>query len=136
MQKEQFSDGVGYGWIDGLKAHAATAVTDLELRAAVHRFPLNTPGTKEAYLYRSIFEEHFPQESATRTVPNAGGASIACSTRRALDWHASFRAAADPSGRAVAGVHVAAYRSPHAAASGDIEPVTVTVTRIDGIGTP
>ncbi len=105
-QKEQFSDGVGYGWIDGLKAHAEAMVSDQELAAADERFPVQPPRTKEAYLYRSIFEQHFPGDSAARTVP--GGKSIACSSPAALAWDPAFANAADPSGRAVAGVHRAA----------------------------
>jgi asparagine synthase (glutamine-hydrolysing) len=102
-QKEQFSDGVGYGWIDGLKAHAEQAVSDREFAAASTRFPHNPPATKEAYLYRRIFEQHFPGEACAATVP--GGKSIACSSPAALAWDPSFAAAADPSGRAVRGVH-------------------------------
>ncbi|MEO6927193.1 MAG: asparagine synthase B [Rhodanobacter sp.] len=102
-QKEQFSDGVGYGWIDGLKAHAEQAVSDREFAAAAARYPFNTPATKEAYLYRRIFEQHFPGEACAATVP--GGKSIACSSPAALAWDPSFAAAADPSGRAVRGVH-------------------------------
>lgn len=88
-QKEQFSDGVGYGWIDALRDHAAENVTDQMFANAVHRFPESTPATKEAYFYRTIFEGHFPQASAARTVP--GGPSIACSTERAIAWDASFK---------------------------------------------
>lgn len=106
-QKEQFSDGVGYGWIDGLKAHAAQQVSDADLREAARRFPVGTPTTKEAYLYRRLFEEHFPSASCASTVPNQE--SVACSTPVALEWDASFRAMADPSGRAVAGIHDDAY---------------------------
>lgn len=102
-QKEQFSDGVGYGWIDGLKAHAEQAVSDREFAAASTRFPHNPPATKEAYLYRRIFEQHFPGEACAATVP--GGKSIACSSPAALAWDPAFAAAADPSGRAVRGVH-------------------------------
>ena len=102
-QKEQFSDGVGYGWIDGLKAHAEQAVSDREFAAASTRFPHNPPATKEAYLYRRIFEQHFPGEACATTVP--GGKSIACSSPAALAWDPAFAAAADPSGRAVRGVH-------------------------------
>jgi len=102
-QKEQFSDGVGYGWIDGLKAHAEAQVTDRELAAADRRFPVNPPQTKEAYFYRSVFERFYPSQAAAETVP--GGKSIACSTPAALEWDANFAAMADPSGRAVAGVH-------------------------------
>ena len=105
-QKEQFSDGVGYGWIDGLKAHAEARVTDRELAAAGKRFPINPPLTKEAYYYRSLFEQFFPTPAAAETVP--GGKSIACSSPAAIAWDASFANAADPSGRAIAGVHNAA----------------------------
>ena len=105
-QKEQFSDGVGYGWIDGLKAHADKHVSDAELSAAAQRYPHNTPQTKEAYFYRRLFEQVFPDEASARTVP--GGKSIACSSPAAIAWDAAFANAADPSGRAVAGVHAAA----------------------------
>ena len=102
-QKEQFSDGVGYGWIDGLKAHAEAQVSDRELAAAGKRFPVNPPQSKEAYLYRALFERFYPTPAAAETVP--GGKSIACSSPAAIAWDASFAAMADPSGRAVAGVH-------------------------------
>lgn len=102
-QKEQFSDGVGYGWIDGLKAHAEAHVSDRELSAADKRFPINPPQTKEAYFYRTLFERYYPSSAAAETVP--GGKSIACSSPAAIAWDASFANAADPSGRAVAGVH-------------------------------
>ncbi|MGY4515910.1 asparagine synthase B [Lysobacter sp. HA18] len=105
-QKEQFSDGVGYGWIDSLKAHADQEVTDAALATAEFRYPINPPLTKEAYLYRTLFERWYPGEACARTVP--GGKSIACSTPTAIAWDAAFAAAADPSGRAVAGVHEAA----------------------------
>jgi asparagine synthase (glutamine-hydrolysing) len=106
-QKEQFSDGVGYGWIDALKAHAAARVTDRELENARFRFSHNTPDTKEGYLYRSIFEQHFPLPSAAETV--LGGKSVACSTPEALAWDAAFQGMNEPSGRAVRGVHREAY---------------------------
>ncbi len=102
-QKEQFSDGVGYGWIDGLKAHAEAQVSDRELAAAGKRFPVNAPQTKEAYYYRMLFERFFPTPAAAETVP--GGKSIACSSPAAIAWDAGFAGAADPSGRAIAGVH-------------------------------
>ncbi len=105
-QKEQFSDGVGYGWIDGLKAHAQRSVSDEEFAAAPERFPLNPPATKEAFLYRMLFERHFPGDACASTVP--GGKSIACSSAAAIAWDPAFAQAADPSGRAVAGVHHAA----------------------------
>jgi asparagine synthase (glutamine-hydrolysing) len=97
---------VGYGWIDALRAHAAAVVSDRELAAAGFRFPVNTPASKEAYLYRSLFAEHFPGDAAARLVP--GGPSIACSTPAALAWDPSFAGHADPSGRSVVGVHRAA----------------------------
>ena len=106
-QKEQFSDGVGYAWIDGLKAHAEAQVSDAELATAAERFPVHPPDTKEGYFYRTLFEAHYPGEVCARTVP--GGKSVACSTPEALAWDPSFAASADPSGRAVKGVHVEAY---------------------------
>jgi len=106
-QKEQFSDGVGYGWIDALKDHADAEVSDRELAEAAHRFPLNPPTTKEAYFYRRIFQRHFPSPAAAATVP--AGPSIACSTPEALAWDASFAGQADPSGRAMRGVHAQSY---------------------------
>jgi asparagine synthase (glutamine-hydrolysing) len=105
-QKEQFSDGVGYGWIDGLKAHAQEQVSDREFAAAAARFPINPPQTKEAYFYRRLFEQHFPGSACAETIP--GGKSIACSSPAAIAWDPAFAKAADPSGRAVAGVHQAA----------------------------
>lgn len=105
-QKEQFSDGVGYGWIDGLKAHAEAQVSDADFAAAAQRFPINPPQTKEAYFYRRLFEEQFPGDACAETVP--GGKSIACSSPAAIAWDAAFANAADPSGRAIAGVHQAA----------------------------
>jgi asparagine synthase (glutamine-hydrolysing) len=102
-QKEQFSDGVGYGWIDTLKKTAAEKVTDEMMATAKYRFPVNTPMSKEEYHYRSIFTEHFPSDQAASCVPSVP--SIACSTAEALAWDRSFRNNADPSGRAVLSVH-------------------------------
>jgi asparagine synthase (glutamine-hydrolysing) len=102
-QKEQFSDGVGYGWIDTLKKTANDRISDDQMKNAAFRFPLNTPMSKEEYLYREIFTEHFPSQEAAACVPSVP--SIACSTAEALAWDASFRGNADPSGRAVTGVH-------------------------------
>ncbi len=106
-QKEQFSDGVGYSWIDTLKALTAQAVSDEQMAHAAERFPINTPMNKEEYYYRSIFEEYFPSESAARSVPSVP--SVACSTAEALAWDESFKNMNEPSGRAVAGVHEEAY---------------------------
>ncbi|SEG65204.1 asparagine synthase B [Sphingobacterium lactis] len=106
-QKEQFSDGVGYSWIDTLKEQAETKVTDTEFETAASRFPINTPKNKEEYLYRSIFEEHFPSDAAALTVPSVK--SVACSTPEALAWDVSFQNLNDPSGRAVAHVHNESY---------------------------
>ena len=106
-QKEQFSDGVGYSWIDTLKQITAEAVTDEQMAHAAERFPINPPKNKEEYYYRSIFAEHFPSDSAARSVPSE--ASVACSTAIALEWDEAFKNMNDPSGRAVKGVHEQAY---------------------------
>ena len=106
-QKEQFSDGVGYSWIDTLKKIASEAVTDEQMAHAAERFPINPPLNKEEYYYRSIFAEHFPSDSAARSVNQE--ASVACSTAIALEWDAAFKNMNDPSGRAVKGVHEKAY---------------------------
>ena len=106
-QKEQFSDGVGYSWIDTLKRVTAESVSDHEMAHAAERFPVNPPRNKEEYFYRSLFAAHFPSDSAARSVPSVP--SVACSTAEALAWDASFAEADDPSGRAVRGVHEQAY---------------------------
>jgi len=106
-QKEQFSDGVGYSWIDTLKQITSEAVTDEQMAHAAERFPINPPKNKEEYYYRSIFAEHFPSDSAAKSVPSE--ASVACSTAIALEWDAAFKNMNDPSGRAVKGVHEQAY---------------------------
>lgn len=106
-QKEQFSDGVGYSWIDTLKDMTSKAVTDEQMAHAAERFPINTPLNKEEYFYRSIFAEHFPSDSAARSVNQE--ASVACSTSVALEWDAAWKKMNDPSGRAVRGVHDQAY---------------------------
>ena len=108
-QKEQFSDGVGYSWIDTLKKITSEAVTDDQMAHAAERFPINTPLCKEEYYYRSIFEEHFPSESAARSVPHE--ASVACSTAVALEWDEAWKNMNDPSGRAVSGVHESALQA-------------------------
>lgn len=106
-QKEQFSDGVGYSWIDTLRETAEAKVTDQQMESAKFRFPYNTPTTKEAYVYREIFEELFPLEDAAKCVP--GGPSVACSSAKAIEWDESFQNCVDPSGRAVQAVHNEAY---------------------------
>ena len=106
-QKEQFSDGVGYSWIDTLKAVTTAAVSDEQMAHAAERFPINPPKNKEEYYYRSIFAEHFPSDSAAKSVPSE--ASVACSTAIALEWDAAFKNMNEPSGRAVKGVHEMAY---------------------------
>ena len=106
-QKEQFSDGVGYAWIDSLKKITSEAVSDEEMAHAAERFPVNPPLNKEEYYYRSIFAELFPSDSAARSVNQE--ASVACSTAIALEWDAEFKNMNDPSGRAVKGVHEQAY---------------------------
>ncbi len=107
-QKEQFSDGVGYAWIDALKATAEREISDAMMQAATARFPVKTPETKEAYFYRQLFEHHFPSAAAVECVPHER--SVACSTPIALAWDAAFASMADPSGRAVRDVHQQGHR--------------------------
>jgi len=107
-QKEQFSDGVGYSWIDTLKEITNKAVTDDQLANAKYRFPINTPMTKEEYYYRAIFNEHFPSDSAASCVPSVP--SVACSTPEALAWDEELKKMIDPSGRAVKSIHNKAYK--------------------------
>lgn len=115
-QKEQFSDGVGYNWIDTLKAHAETMVSDQQLKTAPMRFPVKTPRTKEAYFFRDIFASHFGENtSAAETV--GWQDSIACSSEVALKWDKAFQGRADASGRSIAGVHEAAYDATYTTAS-------------------
>ena len=106
-QKEQFSDGVGYSWIDTLKALVEEKISDEQLENAHFKFPIQTPTTKEEYYYRSIFEEHFPSDAAALSVPQEP--SVACSTKIALEWDEAFKNMNDPSGRAVANVHEDSY---------------------------
>jgi asparagine synthase (glutamine-hydrolysing) len=107
-QKEQFSDGVGYGWIDTLKKIASDNVSDAQMSEAASRFPINTPQNKEEYYYRTIFEEHFPSASAARSVPSVP--SVACSTPEALAWDKSFANMNEPSGRSIKDVHLDSYK--------------------------
>jgi len=106
-QKEQFSDGVGYSWIDTLKEIVAKEVSDEQLANAKFRFPIQTPTSKEEYYYRSIFTEHFPSDAAALSVPQE--ASVACSTKVALEWDEAFKNLNDPSGRAVSKIHIQSY---------------------------
>jgi asparagine synthase (glutamine-hydrolysing) len=106
-QKEQFSDGVGYNWIDSLKELVESSVTDMQMEQVNHRFSAQPPRTKEEYFYRCIFEDHFPSRAAALTVPSVP--SIACSTPTALAWDASFQNINEPSGRAIASIHMDAY---------------------------
>ena len=106
-QKEQFSDGVGYSWIDTLKELVEKEVTDEQIENAAFRFPINTPLNKEEFFYRTIFEGHFPSDAAALSVPQE--ASVACSTAIALEWDEAFKNMNDPSGRAIANVHDEAY---------------------------
>ncbi len=106
-QKEQFSDGVGYSWIDTLKGLVEVEVSDEQLANAHFKFPIQTPTSKEEYYYRSIFEGHFPSDAAALSVPQEP--SVACSTKIALEWDEAFKNMNDPSGRAVANVHEDAY---------------------------
>ncbi|PRP65686.1 asparagine synthase B [Nonlabens agnitus] len=106
-QKEQFSDGVGYSWIDTLKETVNEQVTDEMMESAKYKFKINPPQSKEEYYYRSIFSDHFPSDAAASCVPSVK--SVACSTPIALEWDAAFKNMNDPSGRAVAGVHDDGY---------------------------
>ncbi|MDR0686667.1 MAG: asparagine synthase B, partial [Dysgonamonadaceae bacterium] len=106
-QKEQFSDGVGYSWIDTLREIASSQVSDEQFASVEERFPINPPMTKEEYHYRTIFEELFPSEAAAKTVPSVP--SVACSTPVAIEWDEAFGKMIDPSGRAVKTVHNDAY---------------------------
>ena len=107
-QKEQFSDGVGYSWIDTLKELVNAEVSDEQLKNAHFKFPIQPPSSKEEYYYRSIFTDHFPSDAAAKSVPSVP--SVACSTPTALEWDESFKNMNDPSGRAVANVHSDSYQ--------------------------
>ena len=106
-QKEQFSDGVGYSWIDSLKELVSKEVSDKDLEKAAEKFTVNTPLNKEEYYYRTIFQEHFPSEAAAKSVPSVP--SVACSTPEALEWDESFKNVNDPSGRSVSNIHNESY---------------------------
>ena len=106
-QKEQFSDGVGYSWIDSLKEYVSDLISDQEMADAKIKFPIKTPTTKEEYYYRSLFSEHFPSNTAAMSVPQEP--SIACSTKIALEWDEAFKSVNEPSGRAISKVHQDAY---------------------------
>ena len=106
-QKEQFSDGVGYSWIDSIKEYVSDLISDQEMVDAKIKFPIKTPTTKEEYYYRSLFSEHFPSNTAAMSVPQEP--SIACSTKIALEWDEAFKSINEPSGRAISKVHQDAY---------------------------
>lgn len=106
-QKEQFSDGVGYSWIDTLKIKVNEEVSDAQIQQAAFKFPIQTPQTKEEYYYRSIFSGHFASDAASLSVPQEP--SVACSTKIALEWDAAFKTMNEPSGRAIKSVHTDAY---------------------------
>jgi asparagine synthase (glutamine-hydrolysing) len=107
-QKEQFSDGVGYNWIDTLKELTSSQVSDEQMAKVNETFPVNPPLNKEEYYYRTIFAEHFPSEQAASCVPSVP--SVACSTPIALEWDAAFKNMNDPSGRSVKSVHEQGYK--------------------------
>ena len=106
-QKEQFSDGVGYSWIDTLKERVDQEVTDDQLKNAEYKFPINTPKSKEEYYYRTIFSELFPSDAAAKTVPSVP--SVACSSEVAIEWDEAFKNMNEPSGRAIKNVHNESY---------------------------
>jgi asparagine synthase (glutamine-hydrolysing) len=106
-QKEQFSDGVGYSWIDTLKIKVNEEVSDAQMKQGAFKFPIQTPQTKEEYYYRSIFASHFSSDAAALSVPQEP--SVACSTKTALEWDAAFKTMNEPSGRAIKSVHTDAY---------------------------
>ena len=106
-QKEQFSDGVGYSWIDSLKELVSKEITDEQLKLASKHYPINPPQNKEEYYYRAIFEEHFPSDAAAESVPSVP--SVACSSPEALNWDESFKNQNDPSGRAISNIHNKSY---------------------------
>ena len=106
-QKEQFSDGVGYSWIDSLKELVSKEVSDNDLKNASNVFPVNTPQNKEEFYYRSIFNDHFPSQAAALSVPSVP--SVACSTPQALEWDETFKNMNDPSGRSISNIHNESY---------------------------
>ena len=106
-QKEQFSDGVGYYWIDSLKDLVSKEVTDDQMDNAPKKYPINPPQNKEEYYYRSIFEEHFPSDTAAKSVPSVP--SVACSSPEALEWDETFKNQNDPSGRSISNIHNKSY---------------------------
>ena len=106
-QKEQFSDGVGYSWIDSLKDLVSNEVSDYDFNNASNLFPINTPQNKEEFYYRTIFKEHFPSDAAAKSVPSVP--SVACSTPQALEWDEAFKNMNDPSGRSISNIHNESY---------------------------
>ena len=106
-QKEQFSDGVGYSWIDSLKELVSNVVSDSDFENASKIFPINPPQNKEEFYYRSIFKDHFPSAAAAKSVPSVP--SVACSTPQALEWDEAFKNMNDPSGRSISNIHNESY---------------------------
>ena len=106
-QKEQFSDGVGYSWIDSLKELVSKEVSDSDFKNASKIFPINPPQNKEEFYYRSIFNDHFPSDAAAKSVPSVP--SVACSTPQALEWDEAFKKMNDPSGRSISNIHNESY---------------------------
>jgi len=106
-QKEQFSDGVGYSWIDSLKELVSKEITDKQMKSASKKYPINPPQNKEEYYYRTIFNEHFPSDAAAKSVPSVP--SVACSSPQALEWDESFKNQNDPSGRSISNIHNKSY---------------------------
>ena len=106
-QKEQFSDGVGYSWIDSLKELVSKQVSDSDYKNASKIFPINPPQNKEEFYYRSIFKDHFPSDAAAKSVPSVP--SVACSTPQALEWDEAFKNMNDPSGRSISNIHNESY---------------------------
>ena len=106
-QKEQFSDGVGYSWIDSIKEYVEKNISNQQMKDAKIKFPIQTPTSKEEYYYRTLFSNHFPSNTAAMSVPQEP--SVACSTKIALEWDEAFKSLNEPSGRAISKVHKDAY---------------------------
>ena len=107
-QKEQFSDGVGYSWIDSLKELVENEVSDSDFKKSANIFPINPPQNKEEFYYRTIFNDHFSSDAAAKSVPSVP--SVACSTPQALLWDEAFKNMNDPSGRSISNIHNESYK--------------------------